>query len=335
MPSFAFMKKLAPWLLVLAATAARADYSQHPLAQAFIDTMQAKHSFSRTEIQGYLKEAEKKQGILDAIAKPAEKAKPWFEYRKIFLGQDRIDQGVAFWNENAQALHNAQVRYGVPAKMIVAIIGVETRFGRHMGSYRVLDALSTLAFDYPARAPFFTKELEAFFVMARAQKQNPLRLMGSYAGAMGYGQFMPSSVNNFAEDFDGDGIEDIWANKKDAIGSVANYFKAHGWQTGAPVVVRAQVPNQLDRSLLNARGKPSKSLEDWQGMGVRAQAKGLNTQLPAQAYSFQQPEAEEYWLGFTNFYVITRYNHSQMYALAAWQLAEAIEAARNSRPHQE
>ncbi len=315
-------------LCTFASDLARADYATHPLAQAFMDKMVKEHNFKRQEVAALLRAAEKKPAILEAIARPAEKSKPWFEYRKIFLGADRIEQGVTFWSENAAALREAEQRFGVPAKMIVAIIGVETRFGRQMGSHRVIDALSTLAFDYPPRAPFFTQELEAFLVLTRSQKQNPLSLMGSYAGAMGFGQFMPSSVQNFAVDFDDDGVEDIWQNKRDAIGSVANYFKGNGWQKGAAVVTPARALPGFDAQALNTKAKPTVSLADMRNKGFVPLHNTYPANLPVEALSYAAETGTDYWLGFTNFYVITRYNRSQMYALAAWQLGEAIEAAR-------
>lgn len=308
-----------------------AGYSQHPNAQIFIEKMVNEHHFKRQEVIAWLDAANKRQPILDAMERPAEKTKPWFEYRKIFLGNDRIDQGVIFWSENIDALRDAELRFGVPAKIIVAIIGVETRFGRQMGNYRVIDALATLGFDYPPRSAFFVKELEEFLVLARAQRQDPLNLMGSYAGAMGYGQFMPSSVRNFAVDFDGDGIEDIWRNKRDAIGSVANYFKQHGWQKNAPVFTRARTLVGFDPAMLNTKAKPSMSLRDMHNKGFVPLDAEFPSTLPVEALSYQQEQGTEYWLGFNNYYVITRYNRSQMYALAVWQLSEAIESARNNR----
>ncbi len=299
------------------------DYSEHPAAAAFINKMVKEHKFTKEAIGEVLSQAEKKQSILDAIARPAEKTKPWYEYRQIFLGQDRIAQGVQFWQENKSDLQRAEEVYGVDAQIIVAIIGVETRYGRYMGSYRVVDALATLGFDYPPRAKFFSGQLEQLFLLAREQKQNPLDLMGSYAGAMGYGQFIPSSYRHYARDFDGDGLVDIWQNKTDAIGSVANYFKAHGWQTGRPVLVQAGLSQKIDNELLNSRSRPDTSLSQWRSRGVKLHTP-VTPDQKAILLRYEQPEGYDYWLGFNNFYVITRYNRSHMYARAVWELSEAI-----------
>lgn len=314
-------------LFALGVGHAAADYQQHPEAQAFIERMVKEHGFKANDIKAVLAQAEKKQAILDAIARPAEKTKPWFEYRKIFLDNDRIQQGVAFWQENAATLADVSERYGVDESIIVAIIGVETRYGRHMGAYRVVDALATLGFDYPPRATFFRGQLEQLFLLAREQKQNPVDLKGSYAGAMGFGQFIPSSYRHFARDHDGDEVADIWANKQDAIASVANYFKAHGWQTGQPVFVRANVSGKVDDSMVNSTARPDASLAELSKKGIKP-AVNVNGENKAALLSYQQEEGPEYWLGFNNFYVITRYNRSQLYAMAVWQLSEAIKESR-------
>lgn len=315
-------------LLLSSISHAAGEYAQHPLALAFIDKMVDQHHFDRKYLLGLFAKAEKKQSILDAIARPAEKVKPWYEYRKIFITKERVAQGVQFWQENQTVLSEVERKYKVSAKMIVAIIGVETGYGRNTGKHRVIDALATLAFDYPPRADFFGKELEAFLLMAKQQKQDPLSLTGSYAGAMGYGQFMPSSVRNFAVDNNGDGIVDIWNNKGDAIASVANYFKAHGWQDRAPVFTLAKKSATFDEQLLNTKAKPSRSLKELRGLGISPLSGNYPPNLAAEALSYQQENNMEYWLGFANYYVITRYNRSQMYALAAWQLGEAIEQAK-------
>lgn len=320
------------WALLVSQTClAAGDYTQHPLTLAFIDKMVAQHNFNKKQLLTLFAKVEKKQSILDAIARPAEKVKPWFEYRKIFITPDRIAQGVQFWQENQSVLAEVEKKYQVSAKMIVAIIGVETGYGRNTGKYRVIDALSTLAFDYPPRAEFFGKELEAFLLLTKKQNQDPLSLTGSYAGAMGYGQFMPSSVRNFAVDHNGDGVIDIWHNKTDAIASVANYFKMHGWQYKAPVFTQAKISAKFDEQLLNTKEKPNKSLNQLRTQGIGPISGDYPGTLMAEALSYQQENVLEYWLGFSNYYVITRYNRSQMYALAAWQLGEAIELAKGAK----
>ena len=294
-----------------------------------MDRMVKEYGFEAKQVRELLAQAEKKQAILDAIARPAEKTKPWYEYRKIFLDNDRVQQGVVFWQENAATLNEAAERYGVDPSIIVAIIGVETRYGRHMGNYRVIDALATLGFDYPPRATFFRGQLEQLFLLAREQNQDPLALKGSYAGAMGFGQFIPSSFRHFARDHDGDGVADIWNNRQDAIASVANYFKAHGWQTGQPVFVRAKVSGKVDEAQVNATGRPQHSVAELKKKGIEP-VSTTEADLPASLLSYEQEQGPEYWLGFNNFYVITRYNRSQLYAMAAWQLSEAIKEARAS-----
>ncbi len=309
---------------------AAADYSQHPLAAGFVDEMVQKHGFTAAEINQVLSKAQKRQPILDAIARPAEKSKTWKEYRPIFIVPMRITNGVAFWNEHRAALARAEKEYGVPAEIIVSIIGVETNYGKNTGSWYVIDALTTLAFDYPPRAPFFRSELVNYFILTREQKHNPLEFKGSYAGAMGYGQFMPSSYRNFAVDFSGDGFTDIWNNPTDAIGSVANYFKQHGWQSGKAVVAAAKLTKPRDTLLTNAAFNqvvpPTVNISEWKKAGI-VPVKGIASRTPAIAIEFDGANGLEYWFGLQNFYTITRYNRSPMYAMAVYDLSLEIKQA--------
>lgn len=220
-----------------------ADYTGANVDE-FIAEMTRDYGFASEQLRDLFKQAERKQAILDAISRPAERVKPWKEYRPIFLTDSRVAQGVDFWRENEAALSRAEAEYGVPAEIIVAIIGVETFYGRNTGSHRVIDALSTLGFDYPPRQPFFRQQLKEFLLLTREEQVDPLTLKGSYAGAMGLPQFMPSSFRAYAVDFDGDGHIDIWNNPTDAIGSAASYFKQHGWAAGEPVVARAKVSGE-------------------------------------------------------------------------------------------
>ncbi|MEZ5569555.1 MAG: lytic murein transglycosylase B [Halioglobus sp.] len=208
------------------------NYGDNPAALALVDELVAEEGFDRAQLLSVFAEAERKDSILEAISRPAEKTKAWHEYRAIFLTEQREAEGVEFFLKHRKTLERAERELGVPAEMIVAIIGVETYYGRISGKFRVLDALSTLAFDYPRRSPFFTSELKNYLLLTRDQGFDPTSLMGSYAGAMGYGQFMPSSYREYAIDFDDDGVIDIWNNPVDAIGSVANYFREHGWREG-------------------------------------------------------------------------------------------------------
>lgn len=312
---------------------AAADYSQHPLAAGFVDEMVQQHGFTADEINRWLSKAERRQPILDSIARPAEKSKAWKEYRPIFIVPMRITNGVAFWNEHRAALMRAEKEYGVPAEIIVAIIGVETNYGKNKGSWYVIDALTTLAFDYPPRAPFFRSELVNYFILTREQKHDPLEFKGSYAGAMGYGQFMPSSYRNFAVDFSGDGFTDIWNNPTDAIGSVANYFKQHGWQTGKDVVMPAKLIKPRDALLakdsFNKVELPSIKVSDWKKSGLLPAGKIARHQ-PVIAIEFDGANGLEYWFGLQNFYTITRYNRSPMYAMAVYDLSVEIRQAMHN-----
>jgi membrane-bound lytic murein transglycosylase B len=311
--------------LVLGAPLGVADYSQHPQARPFIDEMVTRHGFKREEVTQLLAKAERQQSILDAIARPAEQAKPWKDYRRYFVTQDRIVQGAAFWREHADALARAERETGVPSAIVVAILGVETRYGRNAGNYRVLDALVTLGFDYPPRADFFRNQLVEFLLMAREQKLLAERMLGSYAGAMGYGQFMPSSYRKFAVDFDGDGVVDIINDIDDAIGSIANYLKAHGWQRNGPIVAKVAVPQPLPEGLLKPALDPVTPVAEFRRKGVTA-TQPLPDNAGAALFMLEGDNGSEYWLGLNNFYVITRYNRSQLYAMAVLQLSEAVTA---------
>ncbi|MCB1876082.1 MAG: lytic murein transglycosylase B [Chromatiales bacterium] len=287
------------------------------------------HGFDREKLQNTLAGAELRQDILDLIARPAE-GKPWHEYRQIFLDSARIDRGVDFWNSNAKSLEVAADRYGVPPEIIVAILGVETRYGGYKGRHRVLDALATLAFAYPKRSTFFTKELEQFLLLTREEGMDPAEPIGSYAGAMGTPQFMPSSFRSYAVDFDGDGKRDIWSDAKDTVGSVANYFQRHGWRRGEPIVAAAQVDGDLYQRVVNKGRKPQMNLADLKAAGVKID-KHWDDGLPATLMELDGVEGPEHWVGLYNFYVITRYNHSVLYALAVYQLSQEIAAERQRR----
>lgn len=321
----AFSKKIltASLALMFSAGAVANNYSAHPKAIAFIDKMVVEHGFDRSELELLMADAERKQAILDAIARPAEKTKAWKDYRKIFLGTKRIEQGKAFLKEHEKTLARAEQEFGVPASVIAAIIGVETRYGRHKGSYRVVDALATLAFDYPPRSTFFTSELENYLLLVNEQQFNPRDIKGSYAGAMGYGQFIPSSYRHYAIDYDGDGIADIIDNPVDAIGSVANYFKRHGWRAGESVACPVKLTADADLSAASSQLSLNSSVAELKQKGFTT-ACPLDGQAKAIGMLFEGEQGQEVWLGLQNFYVITRYNRSQMYALAVLQLSEEL-----------
>ena len=310
-------------MLFLTPQAVMADYASRPDVQAYLDELSARHGFSREWLSSVLAGAQRKDSIIEAISRPAEKAKPWHEYRGIFVTDERIVAGVDFWHEHRGTVAAAQERYGVAAEVIVSVIGVETYYGRYLGRYRVIDALSTLAFDYPRRARFFKGELTEFLLLVREGGHDPFAPMGSYAGAMGYGQFIPSSYRAYAVDFDADGVRDIWTNEADAIGSVANYFARHGWRGQGPAALRVGLDDATLDEVANA------GLELEQTVGA-LRARGLTgiDALPDDAraalFRMQAADGDEYWLGLHDFYVVTRYNRSAMYALAVLQLAAEI-----------
>jgi len=294
---------------------------------AFVDKMVAEHGFDRAALTTTLRSATIDQAILDAISKPAERVVPWYEYRAIFVNEARIAAGTRFWTEHAATIQATAERYGVAPEMLVAIIGVETYFGQRTGKYRVLDSLSTLAFAYPPRAKFFSGELEQFLLLTREEGLDPKTPMGSYAGAMGAGQFIPSSFRTFAVDGDGDGKRDIWNDWADVLASIANYFKKSGWKTGEPVVDAAT------RSAAWSGPEPTNSLDLAETVGSLAKqgyvfSTSESTDAPAAAFALEaQGGGSEFWIGYHNFRVITRYNRSPKYALAAHQLGQAIRSS--------
>jgi len=317
------MKKLTLVAALLAASTTVYANPELPGVDGFIAEMVSKHNFNSDELTTLFNKVEAKQSIIKAISRPAEKSKPWHEYRSIFIRDKQINGGVSFWQQHADTLARAEQEYGVPAEIIIAILGVETRYGGNVGGYRVIDALSTLAFLYPKRSPFFRSELEHFLILTREEDMSQLDPVGSYAGAMGLGQFMPSSFREYAVDFDGDKHRDIWTNPTDAIGSIANYLKRHGWVAGESIVHRTKLKQSEPTELVKKGYKPSLSRQTLASAGVDL------TELPESddkiaLISLTQKTGEEYWLARQNFYSITRYNHSRMYAMAVTQLAEKI-----------
>ena len=319
--------KTLPALAVVASLliphAASGDYTSHPDMEGYLAEVTGRHGFSRDWLTNVFAGATRKDAIIEAISRPAEKAKPWHEYRGIFITDARIDAGADFWREHADAIARASAQYGIAGEVIVAIIGVETYYGRYLGSYRVIDALSTLAFDYPRRASFFRSELTQYLLLVREEGRDPFDAMGSYAGAMGYGQFIPSSYRNYAVDFDGDGRRDIWTNKTDAIGSVANYFATHGWRGEGPAVVPVALGDPAAADMVNSGFDFRHTVADFRERGVSG-TDGLPAGAEAALYRMQAVDGDEYWLGLHDFYVVTRYNRSAMYALAVLQLAGEI-----------
>ena len=287
--------------------------------------MVEKHGFEARELASLFGRVRTSRDVIVAVSKPAE-ALPWHRYRQMFVQPDRIRAGVEFWHQNQPALARAEEVYGVSQAIIVAVIGVETRYGRSRGRHKVIDALATLAFNYPKRGGFFRGELEEFLLLTREQNVDPFRITGSYAGAMGIPQFISSSYRRYAVDFDVDGLADIWENPTDAIGSVANYFREHGWLAGGLVTLPARAPAGGLDALLTEDLEPVMRMEHFEQTGIQTPIK-VPAQERAKLLALDGEDGTEYWLGFWNFYVITRYNHSALYAMAVYQLAERIRAA--------
>jgi len=299
-----------------------APYSERREVQAFVQDLVRRHGFLEAELVYLFSRVRRADQVIEAIERPAEKTRTWPEYRAPFLEERRIADGIAFWRAHRGALSRAERAYGVPAEVIVAIIGVETFYGRNTGRWRVVDALTTLAFDYPARAGFFRSELESYLLFARDANLDVFAMRGSYAGAMGLPQFMPSSARRYAVDFDKDGAVDLRRSPTDAIGSVANFLKQHGWRKGMPMLLRARVSGDAWRPLLSGGFEPKVPVAKWLEAGVQIDGPGLEDS-PALLVELDPGDVR---LGFRNFYVITRYNRSAMYAAAVNDLSQALRA---------
>lgn len=317
----------------LPGTAAAAEYDTAAVEAArarFVERMATEHGFDRVPLEAMLEDASILDSVLEAISRPAERVVPWHEYREIFLNDARIAAGVDFWRTHVDLIAEMSDEHGVDEAMLLAILGVETLFGQRMGSYRVLDSLSTLAFAYPPRSAFFTSELEAFLLLSREEGEQFLEATGSYAGAMGAGQFIPSSYTAYAVDGDGDGRRDLWGNWPDVLASVANYLAVHGWRAGEPVAVRAARRDDFQGPEPDNRLGLDSTVGALREQGYEF-ATSLPDSAPATVMAFESGrESPEYWIGFRNFEVITRYNRSTKYALAAYQLGEAIRSAHES-----
>ena len=334
-------------VLTLASMASGENYHERDDVVEFVNELVTEHGFDQALVLETLSQASYKQSIIDAITRPAEKM-TWDAYRKILVTQKRVEDGIKFARENESVLKRAENDFGVPVAIIVAIIGIETNYGNTMGSYRVLDALATLGFDYAPRADFFRGQLGEFLLLACEERVKPFDaddacqrpsagetlgssveitdLYGSYAGAMGYGQFIPSSYRNFAIDYDGDGARDIWRNLVDAIGSVGAYFADHGWEQGDPVIVAVDASNADEAilALANESLTPTKTVSEWRLAGAPTTAHADDEM--AALFRFETDGDATYYLGFNNFYVITRYNISRLYAKAIVEVAEGVRA---------
>ena len=308
------------------------SYAGNPELKLFIDAMALKHGFDAAALESLFARATHQPRIIKAMSK-ATKRKPWDDYRPMFVNPARVQGGVRFWNEHAEALAKARREFGVPEELIIAIIGIETHYGKNTGSFRVLDALTTLAFDYPPRADFFGSELEQYLLLTREEDVvGALNARGSYAGAMGIAQFMPGSYRYFAVDFDGDGRRDLFDNVDDAIGSVANYLKWHGWLPGEAVAVRAQVSGEHYEAYVDSGLRLDHVVAQWKWLGV-VPIEDIPSSERAMLFSLRTRAGPQYWLGLNNFYVITRYNRSAYYAMAVNDLGREIRVNRERQAH--
>ncbi|WP_223248321.1 lytic murein transglycosylase B [Sulfurirhabdus autotrophica] len=312
-----------------AANAGNESFLSRPELNSFIDEMVEKHGFDKSQLIDVFSHVQLKPNIIKAMVRPAE-SKPWTEYRAMFVNPLRINGGVEFWRANAGILALASKTYGVPESIIVAIIGVETQYGKNTGSYRVIDALSTLAFDYPRRAEFFRGELEKFLILTRDEGIEPFSLKGSYAGAMGIGQFMPGSCLSYALDFDGNGHRDINHSMADAIGSVANYFIGHGWLPGQPVALRAHVTGERYLELVNMGFNLTHTVDEMREFGVTP-SELVDDSQQAMLIRLETKGEPEYWIGLNNFKAITEYNRSKFYAMTVYLLSREIQAVMNAQ----
>jgi membrane-bound lytic murein transglycosylase B len=320
------VRLLALWCgwQVLAAGAST-GYGDRPAVRALVDELVEERGLDRDRLLQVMADAQRQERILEAMSRPAERVKPWYEYREIFLTEQRVTEGLAFYRAHETTFRRVQSELGVPPEIVLAILGVETSYGRITGNYRVLDALATLAFDYPRRSSYFSKELKSYLILTAEQQLDPREMQGSYAGAMGYGQFMPSSYRSYAIDFDADGRIDIWNSPVDGIGSVANYLRRHGWRSGEGVVVPAAASPEVPEVWFGLGLVPKRRVDELKAGGLRARAP-LEDDTLVTPVRLELEEGYEYWLGLHNFYVITRYNHSAMYAMSVYQLSQRLAA---------
>ena len=311
-------------LLVLRAEPAAAIDIKRPEVKEFIAHMSKAYGFKKGALRKLLKSAASQPAIIDAMSKPAEKAKLWYEYRPIFLNERRIREGTEFWVAHRQALDQASIKSGVAPEYLAAILGVETYYGRLTGTYRVLDALVTLSFDYPPREKFFRDELEQYLLLTRDAHLDPKALKGSYAGAMGAPQFMPSNYRRYAVDADANGRIDLWNDWPDVCASVGNYLKEHGWNTGEPILEEATVPAEKAGDLDGRKLALSETIASLEAKGVTFDT-SLPPEAPAILIAADEPDGVHWRVGYNNFFVITRYNHSPLYAMAVYELATAMK----------
>lgn len=318
-------------VLAMMPGASAAGFTQREEVRAFIEEMHERHGFDRIRLMRMFDQAQPQPRAIQAILPPKDPSvRSWQAYRARFVEPSRIEGGLRFWEANQHKLEAARHNYGIPEEIIVAIIGIETIYGRNMGKFPALATLATLAFDYPPRAELFRRELEALLLLARESHRSPTAYSGSYAGALGIPQFLPSSIRNWGVDFDGDGQVDLASSSADAIGSIANFLASHGWETGSPIVAPANVAGDRAGVLIDAGILPRFTPAEMAAYGVIPAADA--PQLPCALIDLVTPnEATEYWLGYRNFYVITRYNRSSFYAMTVFALSQELKAERAAR----
>ena len=317
-----------------------AGYAARQDVRAFIDEMTAEHGFDRAALVRTFGQVRYQRSIVVAMDRPLLEPPIWHVYARSFLAPERVAAGVKYWSAHGDDLARAEDRYGVPPEIVVAILGIETYYGKNAGNYRVLDALATLAFDYPRRAAFFRGELKQYLLLARELGMSPLAAKGSFAGAMGVPQFMPGSYRSYAVDVDGNGRPDLWQSPADIVGSVANYLARHDWQPGRPVLVPAAIAGEArDEVLRRLDGGLSerRAIDAWAADGVTATVPLAGAvDDPVGLLLLEEAkdgvESASYWIAFNNFYVLTRYNRSRLYAAAVYELANAVKAARGEIP---
>ncbi len=321
-------------ILALASGAARADdpvtFAGRPEVQTFIRELVERHAFNESELTTVFSRARREDAVLTAVqTQPVALARSWEDYRATFVNERLLRSGLAFWRDHRGQLERARRTYGVPEEIIIAILGVETFYGRNTGRWRVIDALSTLAFDFPPRAPYFRGELENYLLFAREMELDVFALKGSYAGAIGIPQFMPTSYLRYAVDFDGDGVSDLSSNVADAIGSVGNFLKQHGWRRGEPVQRGARVNGDGHGAYADGNPLPRHTMEELTQAGVESRGAPLPVATRAVLLELRSPDRPlEYRLGLQNFYVLTRYNRSVFYAMAVSDLADTLRTTR-------
>ncbi len=305
------------------------DFDQYEELQALIASLEREAIYPRGELDTVFSQVKRQNKALEAMMRPAEGTKEWKDYRPSFLTNERINRGLDFWDKYHEALEVAEQQFGVPQEIILAILGVETKFGGNKGGFKVLDTLTTMAFDFPRRSTFFRQELKNYLILCKQQGLNPTEPLGSYAGAMGFPQFMPSSWRNLGIDFDGDNKADLINNPVDAIGSIANYFAVNGWKKDEVIATRAKIIGDNYDELINTKElKTLNTLAELKSKGLDAKEGTFADSTPVSALRLQGDNGAEFWLTFNNFYVITTYNRSHLYAMAVFQLSQALKEAK-------